>query len=308
MKNLGYSTWHTTCDTLHMVMQMMGKIKLRKMSPQPEWKHSLLQITARGFSTGLIPDGDHSFEISIDILNGMVDIMSTNGVNATFELHDGVSVSGYYADLMGALGYVGHPVVINVTPQEFHSATPFTEQTRRVDFDHAAARNFFMQNVFARNALLDFAAPYRGKKICPSLFWGSFDMTTVLFSGVEKKFPGTGVIEESAFDEQFIEFGFWPGDPNEDDPTFFVMAYPFLKGELDMSGVSVENALYSPEKAECFLKLKDALATPDPQSTVVRFCQETFAAISKQEKWGNVKWFTKPLLSGETSQAIAREA
>lgn len=37
MNVLTYGEWRDTCDTVHMLLQMMGKAKLQSMDPQPEW-------------------------------------------------------------------------------------------------------------------------------------------------------------------------------------------------------------------------------------------------------------------------------
>ena len=50
-----YSQWRETCIALHMVAQMMGKVKLECLEPQPEWGHVLLEPVPDGFSTGFVP-------------------------------------------------------------------------------------------------------------------------------------------------------------------------------------------------------------------------------------------------------------
>ncbi|MCL2818969.1 MAG: DUF5996 family protein [Actinomycetia bacterium] len=302
METMPYNDWKETADVFHMIIQMMGKIKLEKMSPQPEWNHSLVSITAKGFSTGLIPDGDESFEITIDLIDGLVVVNSTSGKTASFELREKTSVADYYAELLGALSFIGHPVSINPVPQEYYLSTPFDKQTRHFDFNKDHALTYFKMCVLARNALLEFCAPYRGKKILPALFWGGLDLTTILFSGEEKAYPHDSVIEESAFDEQLIEFGFSDGDSTNAEPYFFALAYPFMQGDLNMDAVRAKGATYSPEQALCILPFEAVMDTDNPHETIVQFCQDTFAAITGKEKWKRVKWFTKPLLIGETEQ------
>ena len=41
MNVLTYGEWRDTCDTVHMLLQMMGKAKLQSMDPQPEWKQAV---------------------------------------------------------------------------------------------------------------------------------------------------------------------------------------------------------------------------------------------------------------------------
>lgn len=45
-----YGEWRDTCDTVHMLLQMMGKAKLQSMDPQPEWKQVVLDADANGFT------------------------------------------------------------------------------------------------------------------------------------------------------------------------------------------------------------------------------------------------------------------
>jgi len=279
-----------------MVLQMLGKVKLAKMPPQPEWKHCVLHITASGFTTGLIPDSKASFEVSVDILTARIIVRSTSGEYVHFPLTDGLSVADYYARLMDVLHQTGHPVTICTVPQEVYITDNFDNQTKAVDFDHRAAMDYFKMCLMAYDAQIRFSSAYRGKKIAASLFWGTFDFTTVLFSGVEKPFPGKGLIEETAFDEQLIEFGFWPGDPTTPDPTLFVMAYPFITQELDSKNVSPAEAVFSKEKGEFFLPLNAIATTPDPANTIAKFFKDSFRVITTTEEWSNLKWLTKPLL------------
>lgn len=296
MQAMRYSQWQDTAHTLHMILQMMGKVKLKRMPSQPEWNHALLMATASGFTTGLIPDGLNSFEIVFDMHASQVEARCTSGLSAGFPVRGEKSVADYYAAFMGMLAYIGHATRINKIPQEVPNQTPFDKQQERHTYDAGSARNYFDTAIFARNALLTFASPIRSKKIQPQLFWGTFDMTTVLFSGLEKPFPGEGLIERVAFDEQFVEFGYWPGDTVVDEPSFFVLPYPFLTQDLPDEAVSPKEAYYSSAKKEYFLKLSDALAYDDPTEVVRKFCEDAFAMVVKAENWQDVQWFTKPLL------------
>lgn len=290
-----YSQWRETCIALHMTTQMMGKVKLETMDPQPEWNHVLLDATPDGFTTGFVPHGKGGFEIQLRLDEPQVKAVSTSGEEASFVLESGASIADYYTRFTLMLEAVGHPVTIYPVPQEMFTQTPFYALTDPLAFDAAAAWRYFEQCLFAQGALLDFSAGFRGKKIQPSLFWGTLDMTCVLFSGKPCPFSGDGgIVERVAFDEQFVEFGFWPGDENADEPAFFVLAYPFLEG--NMPTVSVPGAYYDPASAEYFLKLEDVLRADDPHDTVMRFCHDAFVNIADRQRWERFDWFTRPLL------------
>lgn len=291
-----FSQWADTAHVIHMLTQMMGKVKLGRMESQPEWNHALLSPTSSGFTTGLIPQGETSFEIVLDIEASTVQARCTSGLAAGFPIREGRSISGYYADFLKILEHIGHAITLNPAPQEVANTTPFDRQTQPLAYDINSARSYFEACIFAHNALLTFAAPIRGKKILPSLFWGTFDMTTVIFAGVDRPYGGKGLIERVAFDEQFVEFGFWPGDTNVEDPSFFVLPYPFLEKDLTGSRVSPKEAFYSMEKKEFFLPLKDVLRYDNPQEVVLNFCRDTFDIVAREEHWPNLDWFTKPLL------------
>lgn len=47
---LTYDTWTDTAYTLHMIAQMMGKVKLVRMPAQPEWGHIVLHFTPQGLT------------------------------------------------------------------------------------------------------------------------------------------------------------------------------------------------------------------------------------------------------------------
>ena len=269
MNVLTYGEWRDTCDTVHMLLQMMGKAKLQSMDPQPEWKQVVLDADANGFTTGLIPFGADGFEINLNIADAEMAAMTAAGDCARFSIEECVSVSELYGRFTAMLENIGHPIAINTVPQEMHTEVPFDRQNIAREFDAA-----------------------------PSLFWGTFDMTTVLFSGKPCPFERTAsIVERVAFDEQFVEFGFWPGDDATNDPSFFVLAYPFVE-KGSSSDANVDEAFFDAESSEYFLRLKDALRYDDPQAAVRRFCSSTFARIMERQNWERRDWFTEPLLNG----------
>lgn len=162
-----YSQWRESQITLHMILQMMGKTKLNKAPPQPEWGHSLLYMTARGFSTGLLPGDGFNFDVSIDLLEGTVEARCSSGRKAGFRLRDQSSVADYYKDYLSMLHYIGHEMRINPVPQEFFFKTPFDDQAEKVDFDKIRMRDYFESCVLVYNGLTRFASGYRGKKCYP---------------------------------------------------------------------------------------------------------------------------------------------
>ncbi len=294
-KVINYNEWTQTAYTLHMIAQMMGKVKLVRMPAQPEWGHVVLHLTPQGLTTGLIPHGERSFAIALNLDTSTVFAQTISGDTAGFSLRNNTSVSEYYNDFKKMLGTLMCDTVINEVPQEMGTKVPFYDDTDKRDYDGCAARDFFQMYVYAHNALLDFTSPFRGKKLLPSFFWGAFDVSAILFSGKPSPYPGSGVIEANGFDEQFMEFGFWAGDDTLAAPSFFIMPYPFIKDDMAAQGVAPDKAIWSPQKMEYFFTLEDALSYPDPTAAVREFFRNAFDKVTRHENWECIDWFTQPL-------------
>lgn len=59
---------------MHLLSQIVGKIKLEYAAQEPQWAHVMLDITSRGFSTGLIKLDDSYFEIQINLMDNAIEI------------------------------------------------------------------------------------------------------------------------------------------------------------------------------------------------------------------------------------------
>ena len=66
---LPYAAWRDTCATLHLWLQIVGKIRLAQCPWVNHSWHVTLQVTARGLSTRLIPYGAISFQIDFDFID-----------------------------------------------------------------------------------------------------------------------------------------------------------------------------------------------------------------------------------------------
>lgn len=304
MRILNYSEWKDTALTLHQLSQMLGKTKLAWLEPQPEWNHSLLQINADGFTTGLINNGANSFEVRICLEDGKVEALNLNGEKSSFSFESGKSVAQYYEMYKKMLEDVMCHTNICTTPMEMSITTPFEKNHTILHYDATCAKDFHRMMAFAYEQELKFVSSFRGKKILPSFFWGTFDMSAVLFSGKEEPFPYNGYIEKSAFDEQMIEFGFWPGDDVVDEPAFFILPYPFITKDLTKTPIQPDKAYYSKEKAEYFLTLRDAWSYDDPAKAVIDFFTSAYKIVTEEEGWKNLEWFDKPLLAEKGSPLV----
>jgi hypothetical protein len=304
MKVRKYSEWQDTAIIVHVVTQMMGKVKLSRMEPQPEWGHVLLDLTAGGFTTGLIPYGDKSFEIEYDILESKVKAQGIDGRESGFSLGGVASISEYYGEFKRMLADVMCETEIYTMPQEMALKTHFHEDIGKRVYDADAARDFYRACVFAYEGISKFVSSYRGKKFMPRYFWGTFDTTGVLFAGREQPWPYDGLVEAGAFDEQMMELGFWPGDEAFDDPAFYVLTYPFPQKDYTDAGIRPDKAWFGKEKSEFFFKLEDVLGYGDPDAALQDFLKSGYEIFTRGEGWPDVEWYEKPLLYAKGSSKL----
>jgi len=109
--------WAETYHTLHMWLQMVGKIRLQQTAKQNHWWNSALYVTSRGLTTSLMPYGNDGFEIQLDFVDHRLNILTSDRVGSTMKLA-AKSVRAFYRELMAALDGCGISVAMNTKPQE----------------------------------------------------------------------------------------------------------------------------------------------------------------------------------------------
>src|ERR1700730_4694492 len=69
---LPYSTWKDTLETLHMNVQIVGKVRLALSPFEPQWAEVPLYLTARGLTTTPMQFADLIFQIDVDLVEHQV--------------------------------------------------------------------------------------------------------------------------------------------------------------------------------------------------------------------------------------------
>ena len=62
--DIPYGPWRSTCSALHLYIQIIGKYRLARSPWVNHSWHATLYADARGFTTGLVPDGPGGIELS----------------------------------------------------------------------------------------------------------------------------------------------------------------------------------------------------------------------------------------------------
>lgn len=252
-----YNEYKNEITTLQLISQILGKIKLEYAPQEPQWAHVILDITPRGFSTGLLKRGDSFFEIETDLSRGLI-VIKTETHDTHIEMQSGKPVSEYYQEIINTAAAEGLKIHINTIPQEMDFKTPFEDDVGHHHYDEKVAKDVLKWFQFAWNAEQQFIAPLRKRKAYPGLFWGTFDVSRILVYKEFEPFPNDSkVIQRAAFDEHMIEFGFWLRDNNFERPTFFVLPYPFVEGkELEADISFPEGSYFDTDMAEYLYEIK----------------------------------------------------
>ena len=90
--------WAETKTTLHLWLQIVGKIRMASMTPRNHWWHVPLYVDVRGLTTRRMrAKGAVAFEISFDFIDHRLVLATNRGEIDSFALADGLSVAEFDA-------------------------------------------------------------------------------------------------------------------------------------------------------------------------------------------------------------------
>lgn len=289
-----HSEWADTKFTLHLISQILGKLKLESAQQEPQWSHVALTVTPDGFSTGTLFVEGKFFQVDVDIRNSRI-LVNVEGKRDVIELESSKSIKTYFKEIFTALNTQGIHLTINPKPQEMAYTTPFSEDDIPREFNQQNALRGLKLFQFALMEQLKFVGPMRCRKMKPALFWGTFDVSMLILPGILEPFPEDKTIEKAAFDEQMIEYGFWLGDEGTETPSFFVLPYPFLYKDMNNPSIKPAEAFYDETKSEYFLKLDAVAEMENPNKSVQEFFRSTFEILKDELKWEGSSYYFIPL-------------
>ena len=266
---LPYEEWNDTRDTLHMQLQVIGKVRLALSPLEPEWANVPLYLTGRGLWTSTIPHpSGEAFDLDVDLLEHRVAVRTGSGGFERVALQQ--PVASFYAELTAALERAGVPVEISVVPSEVPDPIPFPDDTVHATYDAAAVTRFWRVLLAVEAVLREHRARFRGKAPPVQLWWGSLDLTTTRFSGRPVTPPADAdVITRIGGDEEQFCGGFWPGDARTPYAAFFAYMYPKPDG--------VESAhRWDDGRGEFLLPYDEVRESGDPRRALLDFLDYAF--------------------------------
>jgi hypothetical protein len=287
--SLPFNTWKDTYATLHMWMQIVGKIRLVRTPPLNHSWHVSLYVTARGLTTSPIPHGARTFQLDFDFIQHQLFIETSEGAVTTLSLRPR-SVADFYQELLSTLNQLGFPVKIHQKPNEVIDAIPFDKDHIHASYDAEYAHRSWRILVQADRVLKQFRADFIGKCSPVHFFWGSFDLAVTRFSGrTAPEHPG-GVpncpdwVTREAYSHELSSCGFWPGGEALPSPVFYAYAYPEPKG-YGAAPIGPAGAIYDAALREFILPYDVVRQAASPDAVLLEFLQRTYEAAATLGNW-----------------------
>lgn len=283
---LEYKDWKDTLETLHMWMQIVGKVKLALSPFINQWWEVAFYVTATGLTTGRIPYNNEIFQVDFDFINHRLIISKSNGFSSVIPLRPR-SVAEFYKEFMYAINSLGMYPKIKPVPTEIPNPIPFRKDTVHKSYDKEYVTRWW-QILMQSNLVFDrFRSSFRGKSSPIHFFWGSFDLSGTRFSGKTVKPPKLkgemGKIMRYAENEENFAFGFWPGDSRYPNPAYYVYMYPQPKGFEKIN--FGKKASFSEQLAECIYPYEELRKTTSPEKALLDFLNNSYSESAQLAGW-----------------------
>jgi len=281
---LHLAEWEPTRATLHMWMQIVGKISLKLKPMVNHWWETALHFNARGLTTNAMPYGDRTLEIAFDLVNHHLVITTSDGVETRLPLIT-QSVADFYKDLMAQLHTLGFDIHIWTMPVEIADPIPFDKDETHHTYERAHVERFWQVLRTIEPIMSEFRGRFVGKCSPVHFFWGSFDLAVTRFSGRRApERPGADTITREAYSHEVISHGWWPGGGPVTDAAFYAYAAPEPVG-FKLASVRPEKAFYSKDLNEYLLMYDDARTAADPRQALMDFLESTYEVGATLGKW-----------------------
>ncbi len=288
LPELPLPSWEATKNTLHLWVQIVGKVRMASSAPRNHWWHVTLYVDVRGLTTRRLhaPNGV-TFEIVFDFVSHRLVVETNGGAIESFELVDGLSVAVFDEQLHALLARLGIDVAIRELPYGLPMTTPFPDDREHASYDRDAVVRFWRILDWTDTVFEEFAGWYCGKTSPVHLFWHSFDLAVTRFGGKRApELPGADPVTQEAYTHEVVSFGFWAGDQNLREPAYYAYAAPEPEG---LRGAPLEPAgatwIEQGSGSLAILPYEAVRTAADPKRALLAFLESTYLAGARAAGW-----------------------
>jgi uncharacterized protein DUF5996 len=283
---LHLSEWKPSFETLHLWMQVVGKIRLALTPLVNHWWNTTLYVTPRGLTTSAMPYQDIAFELRFDFIDHKLVIEITGRRPIVTELRP-QTPADFYATLLATLRENGIDVKIWPVSVETPTAIRIDSDREHSSYDRNAVNRWWRIMLSADEVFNEFRANFIGKSSPVHFFWGGFDLAVTRFNGkraaLRREGPLAAIMNE-AYSHEVISTGFWPGGGAVSDSAFYAYAAPQPDG-FAQSKVSPPAARYDTTLGEFLLMYDDVRRSSKPRQALLDFVQSTYEAGANLGHW-----------------------
>ena len=283
LQPLPLEEWEDTRETLHRYCQITGKVRMEYSPYRNHWWHVTHYVTTRGLTTGPIPYGRTTFDISFDLLENRLAVTTGEGGAFSFDL-DELPVAQFYRKLFEGLGSLGIDASINPKPFDLDDEHTLDANTYHCVCDEDYVRRYHRVLAWVDQVFKEFAGRFNGKTSPVQLYWHSFDLAVTRFSGRRApERPDADPVTREAYSHEVISFGFWPGDQNVREPAFYSYTAPEPEG-LTEQPLRPPAASWQ-EGGTALLTYEEVRKSDSPRETLLEFLQSAYEAGAKTAGW-----------------------
>ncbi|MFC3300361.1 hypothetical protein FJV46_07710 [Arthrobacter agilis] len=284
---LRVDAWEDTRTTLHMWLQVVGKIRMVHAPLVNHWWQVPLYVTPRGLGTSSIPYRNGMFDLEFDVVAHRLLIRSSSGEDRAVPLEP-QSVARFHDRTMVALAELGIEAPIRPVPTEVEPAAPFAEDHANASYDAGAVAAYWRQLIQAERVITRFRSEFLGKVSPVHFFWGAMDLACTRFSGrPAPTHPGGAPncadwVMEEGYSHELSSCGFWAGGGEEG--AFYSYAYPEPDGYRE-TVIGVDGAFYSDDFRQFLLPYEAVRTAADPDAVLLEFLRATYRAAAVAGGW-----------------------
>ena len=276
--------WEATKETLHRYCQTAGKMRMELSPFRNHWWHVTLNFTTRGLTTGPIPYGNMTFDISFDLVSNRLAV-TTSGMDEFYFALDDLPVAEFYGSLFGGLESLGIKATINTNPFDLHDEQMLDKNTFHCVCNREYLRRYHRILSWVDQVFREFAGRLNGKTSPVQLYWHSFDLAVTRFSDKQVTQPeGTDSVTREAYTHEVISFGFWLGDASVREPAFYSYTAPEPEG-LTTHPLRPERVNWLPEGGTAFLTYEEVRNGASPADALLEFMESAYQAGATSAGW-----------------------
>ncbi|MEO5493134.1 MAG: DUF5996 family protein [Sphingomonas sp.] len=287
---LDWPKWRETANHLHLITQIVGKVRLA-LTPwlNHSW-HVALYVTPNGLTTSPMPAGPgRTLQIDLNLSTSRLIVATSDGEHRMIPV-GARSIADLYAAVIATLADLGIAATVSDTPSEIPDAIPFAQDKAKRPWDAEAVRRFHRALVTVDGVFKQFRTGFLGKASPVHFFWGSMDLAATRFSGrVAPKHPGgmpglPDAVTCEAYSHEEASVGFWAGSDAYPHAAFYAYAYPSPEGYAAAT-VEPAQAAWNAAMGEFLLDYDAVRTAPAPQAALLAFCQSTYDAAADLATW-----------------------